>query len=81
VLKVTVGDMAGVVKATVCRVIHKVAHAIALLQRVEVIFPTTQEDRAMTMRQFHEIAQFPAVLGAIDCKYSIVKNCHGSRNS
>lgn len=69
--------MAGVSKSTVCRVLHKVSHAVATLRPQEVTFPTTRFDRASTMRDFHAIAGFPGVLGALDCSHVAIQSPGG----
>ena len=69
--------MAGVSKATVCRVLHKVLHAIAMLRSEEVTFPTSRLEKATTMRDFHAIAGFAGVLGAIDCTHIAIQSRGG----
>lgn len=59
-----VGDMHGVSKSTVCRVVHSVVNAINTLK-----FPTVvdcPEDVGQVVQRFHAIANMPQVCGCID---------------
>lgn len=63
------GDIAGVHKSTVCKCILKVSIAIASLARLYIHMPQTAEELNQTSYQFYNIAQFPKVIGAIDCTH------------
>lgn len=76
-LQIAVADLAGVSKSTACRIIKRTTRAIAQLSQHDVKFPTSQEDRATTMRDFYSVAQFPAVIGAIDCTHVAVQSPGG----
>jgi len=65
-MQVVLGDLAGVSKSTVCRIVAKVSQSIASLMKQYVIFPNSQHERARTMTDFHRLAGFPGVLGAVD---------------
>jgi nuclease HARBI1 len=67
--QIVVSDLAGVHKSTACRAVHRVARAIANLRSKYVQFPQSDEERTQTMREFYAIAQFPGVLGTIDCTH------------
>ena len=67
--QLVVADLIGVHKSTVCRTVHKVSEAIASLRPRFVRFPSNDEERIQTMREFYSISQFPGVLGCIDCTH------------
>ena len=67
--QLVISDLSGVVKATVCRYVHKVSRVIAGLRSQYIKFPQTDAERMQTMREFYAIAQFPGVLGSIDCTH------------
>ena len=75
--QLSVGDLAGVSKATTCRVVKCVTREIALLARDKAAFPTSVEARALAMHQLYEVAHFPAVLGAIDCTHVPIQSPGG----
>lgn len=75
--QIAVGDLAGVSQQTVSRVVTRVTRVLGELYNEEVTFPTSQQDRAKTMRDFYAIAQFPAVLGAIDCTHIAIQSPGG----
>ena len=70
-------DLSGVSKATVCRVLKRVSHLLAQLCTEEISFPTSTRDRSLTMRDFHALANFPGVLGAIDCTHVPIQSPGG----
>lgn len=67
--QLVISDLSGVVKSTVCRSVHKVSRAIASLRSQYIKFPQSDAERMQTMREFYAIAQFPGVLGSIDCTH------------
>jgi len=67
--QIVISDLAGVHNATVCRAVHRVSRAIAGQRSNYVKFPRSEEERMQTMREFYSIAQFPGVLGSIDCTH------------
>jgi hypothetical protein len=76
-LQVVVGDLVGVSQSTVSRIIKRVSLLIASLVQQHIKFPTTQAERATTMRQFHDLANFPGILGAIDCTHIAIQSPGG----
>jgi len=68
-LQINVGDMGGVSKSSCCITVKKVTRAIARQASVTLKFPTTREEITSVMRGFHEMADFPGVLGAVDCTH------------
>ena len=69
--------MSGVSKATVCRVIQRVSHHIALMFNQRIALPADQESLANIQRQFYQIARFPGVIGAIDCTHVAIQSQGG----
>ena len=66
--QLVVGDLFGVSKSTVSRTIHRVAAAFAQLMPRYVHFHQQRETGAMKTA-FHAIANFPNVIGCVDCTH------------
>lgn len=64
-----VGDMSGLHKSTVCRIIHRVTRAIAKLRPHYINLPANDEEKLAVATDFYKISRFPKVLGAIDCTH------------
>ena len=62
-------DFAGVDTGTASRVIRIVSEQIAYLSNVYIKMPTTNEELQEAKREFQQIANFPNVIGAIDCTH------------
>ncbi|KAK4881735.1 hypothetical protein RN001_005054 [Aquatica leii] len=69
---IAVGDFSGVHKATACRIIKRVTTAIASLAATYISMPRNDQEMRNTQMEFHRIARFPKIIGAIDCTH--VKN-------
>ena len=65
----TIGDINGVVKSTVSKIIENVSHNIALMREHFIFLPRTEEEIKTTSNQFFEVAKFPNVICAIDCTH------------
>ncbi|XP_050339499.1 putative nuclease HARBI1 [Bactrocera neohumeralis] len=65
----TVGDLFGVSKSTVSRVITVVSHHIAQLKDHHIYMPKTERDLKKSQRDFFNLAKFPRVIAAIDCTH------------
>ncbi|XP_053383749.1 putative nuclease HARBI1 [Mercenaria mercenaria] len=63
-----IGDLVGVHKSSVSRIVKSVSGAIAALRRRFIVFPT---DNAATriQRDFMNVGRIPGVIGAIDCTH------------
>lgn len=72
-----VGDFGGVDKATVSRVVKKVAAAIANLRKEYISMPKTREEMQEVRQQFYKIAKFPRCIGAIDCTHIKIQSPGG----
>lgn len=74
-----VGDQHGlqVSQPTVCRTIHRVSEALAKRYSQFVTFPSVAE-AADVHTKFYEVAQFPNVIGAIDCIHMRISNPGGA---
>ena len=72
------GDLSGVSKATVCRVLQRVTHRIALMYDQKINLPNGQQFLENVKRNFYyKIAGFPGVLGAIDCTHVSIQSPGG----
>lgn len=65
--------MHGVSQPYVSKVWTKVAGAIAKISHRFIKMPGTLDEQEETMRKFRSIANFPTVIGAIDCTHIRVK--------
>ena len=74
---ILIGDTANVHKTTVARIIHDVSSIIASYSPRYISFPTSQAQRREVMDGFHDIAQFPGVIGTIDCTHIRIKSPGG----
>ncbi|XP_066940767.1 putative nuclease HARBI1 [Macrobrachium rosenbergii] len=74
-----VGDQHGlqVSQPTVCRTIHRVSEALAKRYSQFITFPSVAE-AADIHAKFYEVAQFPNVIGAIDCIHMRISNPGGA---
>uniref|UniRef100_A0A1Y1M620 DDE Tnp4 domain-containing protein n=1 Tax=Photinus pyralis TaxID=7054 RepID=A0A1Y1M620_PHOPY len=76
---VTVADFAGISKAAACRIIEKVTNAICALRPEYIKLPSTVAERSSLMDEFFKIAQFPKVIGAIDCTHVQIQSPGGTQ--
>ncbi|XP_018362904.1 PREDICTED: putative nuclease HARBI1 [Trachymyrmex cornetzi] len=67
------GDIQGVSQASVSRIVTRVSKIIASHLGQYITF-STQERRRQYMNQFYEIANFPSVIGCIDCTHIRIAN-------
>ena len=67
------GDLFGVHKSTVCRIVKRVTKAIASLRDQFIHF----EQRREITAGFYRRAGFPGVIGAIDCTHILISNPGG----
>lgn len=74
-----VGDDLRIHKSTACRVIQRVTHQIASLSRQHIMMPHSADDLAATKTGFYNIANFPRVVGAIDCTHIKIQSPGGER--
>lgn len=65
----TIGDLNGVVKSTVSKIVTKVSHSIALLRETFIYMPKSKTDIQQSAQNFYKIAKFPNVVAAIDCTH------------
>ncbi|XP_067625524.1 putative nuclease HARBI1 [Eurosta solidaginis] len=64
-----VADLSGVSKASASRAITLVSYHLASLRPDFVKFPQTEQERLETQAAFKEKANFPRVIGAMDCTH------------
>lgn len=65
----TIGDLNGVSKSTVSKVVARVTHNLALLKDQFIEFPQSREELCKAKQAFFGIAKFPKVVAAIDCTH------------
>lgn len=65
----TIGDLNGVSKSTISKVVTRVSHYIALLRDHFIKFPKSQQEIYQSKQEFYNIAKFPKVIAAIDCTH------------
>lgn len=64
-----VGDLHGISKETTYRIVKQVACAVASLHSQYIVFSEDHSSMRQRKLQFYNIAQFPRILGAIDCTH------------
>ncbi|KAK5648091.1 hypothetical protein RI129_002983 [Pyrocoelia pectoralis] len=72
-----VGDFCGVSVSTSCRIVRRVSNAIANLRPRYINFPSTDIDKNAQKQQFYDIANFPNVIGTIDCTHVKIQSPGG----
>lgn len=75
---ITVGDFGGIHSSTMCRIIKKVAEAIASLRPTLIQLPRGSEEIRKTQEEFYKIARFPRVISAIDCTHIRIQSPGGN---
>lgn len=68
------GDFTGLHRTTAGSIIRRVSQAIARLRPNFVKMPQTEADIFDIKMLFFQIAQFPRVIGAIDCTHVRIQN-------
>lgn len=66
---IAIGDLAGVCKTSAWKAVREVTLALASLSQEVIKFPTTAEEIQRAQIEFHQIARFPKVVGALDCTH------------
>ncbi|KAL4708033.1 hypothetical protein ACJJTC_014553 [Scirpophaga incertulas] len=69
-------DLHGISQPTVSKVCKNVAEALAKLRHQFIKMPSTLQEEEQGMARFRSIANFPQVIGAIDCTHIRVKKCN-----
>ena len=64
-----VADIIKVSNPTVCRTVHRVAMAITDTMKAQFLTWPGPEERYEIMQSFQQMANFPFVLGLIDCTH------------
>uniref|UniRef100_A0A9J8CWU3 Putative nuclease HARBI1 n=1 Tax=Cyprinus carpio carpio TaxID=630221 RepID=A0A9J8CWU3_CYPCA len=68
-----VGDICGISQPSVSRIMPAVLDAIISLAPTYIQFPYRNPQQATIKRDFHAIARFPNIIGAIDCTHIVIK--------
>lgn len=66
---ISAGDFCGVHKSTACRIVQRVSAVIASLASQFIKFPSDAIEKLQVQADFFKIANFPRVLGCIDCTH------------
>lgn len=64
-----IGDIFHVEQPTVHRIVHRITAEIAKLSPLYISMPMTAQERHAVADSFYAIADFPRVLGAVDCTH------------
>lgn len=64
-----IGDAHGLSVPSVSRIVKKTTDAIVKLRDRFIKMPTTEEDIRTMQQKFYNIANFPFVIGTIDCTH------------
>ena len=64
-----IGDSVQIHKSTVCRIVKRVCHHIALLKPNYINMPRTQQERQRSQFEFYMMHGFPGVIGCVDCTH------------
>lgn len=71
---ITCADFVGIHKSTASRIVRNTTRAIALLRDQYIKMAVTPEEILDKKLKFYEIAQFPKVIGALDCTHVRIKS-------
>ena len=75
--QITVGDFLNIHQSTVSKIIKHVSIAIAIRRNRFIFMPRNRNEILETQTDFRNIAQFPRVIGAIDCTHIEIANPGG----
>lgn len=78
--QLVIGDLFNVHKSTVCRIVKKVTHHIAVLRPDFIQMPTTEEEIRQTKVKFFNVCQFPGVLGCVDGTHIPIESPGGNES-
>ena len=79
--QLTVGDTCNLHQTTVSKIVKRVSIALAKKRSKYIFMPRNAEEERLTYQKFHNIAQFPNVIGAIDCTHIAIANPGGEDSS
>ena len=71
-----IGDVIGVDKSSVCRVIPKFCQAQNRKKGQFIKFPSTNEEKLEIKQGFYRMAGFPSTIGCIDCTHVRISAPH-----
>jgi len=71
------GDFIGIHKSTASRIVRLVSCVIATLRPQFIHFPRNENDIKKTKQDFYNIANFPMVIGAMDCTHVKIRSPGG----
>lgn len=76
-LQIVNGDLRGISQASVSRIVSRVSKMLASYSSRYINFSTEQKRRS-DKNKFHDIANFPSVIGCIDCTHIRIANPGGN---
>ena len=76
--QLVVGDLVGISRTSVSRIIKEVSEAIASLKNDYIYMPRNQQEINNAYQKFFEIGKFPTVIGTIDCSHIKIKGQGGT---
>ena len=76
--QLVVGDLVGISRTSVSRIIKEVSEAIASLKNDYIYMPRNQQEINNAYEKFFEIGKFPTVIGTIDCSHIKIKGQGGT---
>ncbi|KAK3920195.1 Putative nuclease [Frankliniella fusca] len=77
--QLSAGDFCGVSESTANRIVLRVSDALASLYKEHISFPDDEASLKRTQLEFHKIARFPKVIGAVDCTHVKIKSPGGEQ--
>lgn len=77
--QINIGDHFNVSQSTVSRIVRKVTRDIVRLRPNFIKMPETDEEKRRTILGFYQIANFPGVIGAVDCTHIKIKSPGGNQ--
>uniref|UniRef100_A0A1Y1MXP7 Putative nuclease HARBI1 n=1 Tax=Photinus pyralis TaxID=7054 RepID=A0A1Y1MXP7_PHOPY len=75
---ITLGDFIGIHKTTAGRIIKRVTQALLTIRGNYIKFPENEEEKRRVQERFFHVAQFPGVIGAIDCTHVKIQSPGGN---
>ncbi|XP_066587862.1 putative nuclease HARBI1 [Prorops nasuta] len=72
------GDLRGISQQSVSRIVKEISRCFAAQLPNFIFLPKTAEECAHIKQKFHQIADFPNVIGAIDCTHILINNPGGN---
>ncbi|XP_066585919.1 putative nuclease HARBI1 [Prorops nasuta] len=72
------GDLRGISQQSVSRIVKEISRCFAAQLPNFIFLPKTADECAHIKQKFHQIADFPNIIGAIDCTHILINNPGGN---